>query len=292
VYVVWREGDRDKTDITMRKSTDFGATFESTINLSNNSALSSSDPDIATLSKTGQLAVVWSEGVNASGTANVDDDDAEDTSEIRYLASSNSGETFTRSGNVSSNPASSSAVQLQIALSQDGSAYVAWSNGMEDKREILLSKLEANSSNKFSESVSLSKNIPDSSSLDPKIDIAENGELNVVWNNEKISGAASTAAIDRIKEQNITAVDSTITNLQPTIAFKKIATGTNGTYTTALLALSPTSTPTTSTTSAITTGTTPTPTPTQIQTQADTDTEDTSPESDDNGESNDDDVEQ
>jgi hypothetical protein len=92
VYVVWREGDRDKTDIMMRKSTDFGATFGSTINLSNNSALSSSDPDIATLSKTGQLAVVWSEGVNASGTANVDDDDAEDTSEIRYLASSNSGE--------------------------------------------------------------------------------------------------------------------------------------------------------------------------------------------------------
>jgi hypothetical protein len=91
------------------------------------------------------------------------------------LASSNSGETFSRSGKVSSNPASSSAVQPQIALSQDGSAYVAWSNGMEDKRDILLSKLEANS-NKFSEVVSLSKNIPDSSSsLDPKIDIAENG---------------------------------------------------------------------------------------------------------------------
>jgi len=39
--------------------------------------------------------------------------------------------------------------------------------------------LEANS-NKFSEAVSLSKNIPDSSSLDPKIDIVENGEVNVV----------------------------------------------------------------------------------------------------------------
>jgi hypothetical protein len=155
---------------------------------------------------------------------------------------------------------------------------------MEDKREIDTFIKIGSNSNKFSESVSLSKNIPDSSSLDPKIDIAENGELNVVWNNEKISGAASTAAIDRIKEQNITAADSTITNLQPTIAFKKIATGTNGTYTTALLAVSPTPTPTTSTT--------PTPTPTQIQTQADTDTEDTSPESDDNGESNDDDVEQ
>lgn len=278
----------------MRKSTDFGATFGSTINLSNNSALSSSDPDIATLSKTGQLAVVWSEGVNASGTANVDDDDAEDTSEIRYLASSNSGETFSRSGKSSSNPASYSAVQPQIVLSQDGSAYVAWSNVMEDKREIDTFIKIGSNSNKFSESVSLSKNIPDSSSLDPKIDIAENGELNVVWNNEKISGAASTAAIDRIKEQNITAADSTITNLQPTIAFKKIATGTNGTYTTALLAVSPTPTPTptTSTTPAITTSTTPTSTPTQIQTQADTDTEDTSPESDDNGESNDDDVEQ
>lgn len=108
--------------------------------------------------------------------------------------------------------------------------------------------------------------------------------MNVVWNNEKISSAASTAAIDRIKEQNITAADSTITNLQPTIAFKKMATGTNGTYTTALLAVSPTPTPTPTTST--------TPTPTQIQTQADTDTEDTSPESDDNGESNDEDVEQ
>jgi hypothetical protein len=48
-------------------------------------------------------------------------------------------------------------------------------------------------------------------------------EVNVVWNNEKISGAASNAAIDRIKEQNITAADSTIINLQPTtIAFKKL----------------------------------------------------------------------
>lgn len=145
----------------------------------------------------------------------------------------------------------------------------------------------------FKDKINLGNNFDtDSLSFNPQIDIAENGELNVVWNNEKISGAASTAAIDRIKEQNITAADSTITNLQPTIAFKKIATGTNGTYTTALLAVSPTPTPTTSTTPAITTSTTPTPTPTQIQTQADTDTEDTSPESDDNGESNDDDVEQ
>jgi hypothetical protein len=58
MYVVWRKGDRDKTYIMMRKGTDFEATFGSTINLSNNSALSSSDPDIATLPKTGQLAVV------------------------------------------------------------------------------------------------------------------------------------------------------------------------------------------------------------------------------------------
>ena len=42
---VLHEGDRDKTDIVMRKSTYFGATFGSTINLSNNSASSNGMED-------------------------------------------------------------------------------------------------------------------------------------------------------------------------------------------------------------------------------------------------------
>jgi hypothetical protein len=198
VYVVWREGDRGKTDIYTRKSTDYGATFGPPIDLSNSSSESSSDPAVA-ISRSGEVAVAWSEtnsSSSSSGTSKDNNTGTEDgNSNIIYRASSDSGVSFDTPINLSNNnpPLSLiSSVQPDITMSPDGDPLVVWSSGDEDDRKIFYSKGSIDkkgiAEDSFSSPISLNDNISDSSSFAPRVAVSENGDVNVVWKDDGNSG--------------------------------------------------------------------------------------------------------
>jgi hypothetical protein len=202
VYVVWREGDRGKTDIFIRKSDDNGATFGPPINVSNNSADSSSNPAVA-VSKGGEVAVAWSEtntsATSSSGNNSTAIDDG--SSNIFYRASSDSGTSFDMPINLSNNPPSSlvSSVQPDIAISPAGDPVVVWSSGNEDDRKIFHAKGTADKKgidpDSFGPPVSLNNNISDSSSFAPRIAVSESGEVNVVWKDNGRSGRSDVFSV-------------------------------------------------------------------------------------------------
>jgi hypothetical protein len=201
VYVVWREGDRGKTDIYIRKSSDNGETFGPPTDLSNSSAESSSDPTVA-LSRGGDVAVAWSE-TNTSTTSSSNNYTATEdgNSNIIYRASSDSGASFDTPINLSNNPPSSliSSVQPEIALSPNGDPLVVWSSGDEDDRKIFYTKGSIDKKgidpDSFSSPVSLNNNVSDSSSFTPSMAVSESGEVNVVWKDNGKSGRSDVLSV-------------------------------------------------------------------------------------------------
>jgi hypothetical protein len=194
VYVVWREGDRAKTDIYIRKSTDYGATFSPSIDLSNSSAESSSDPAVA-VSRSGDVAVAWSETNSGSEMSKDNNTGTEDgISNIIYRASSDSGVSFDTPINLSNNPplSSISSVQPDITISPDGNPLVVWSSGDEEDRKIFYSKgiidKKGIGKDSFSSPIILNDNISDSSSFAPSIAVSEDDDVNVVWKDRGNSG--------------------------------------------------------------------------------------------------------
>ena len=101
VYVVWNDETSDNNEILFRMSTDGGATFGSTTNLSTNSGNSRST-EIAV--SEGNVHVVWSDSIGVNN-------------EILYRVSSDGGATFSSATNLSNN---SSFSQLPaIAVSEN-----------------------------------------------------------------------------------------------------------------------------------------------------------------------------
>lgn len=198
VYVVWREGDRGKTDIFIRKSNNNGESFGPPVDLSNSSAESSSDPTVA-LSGNGEVAVAWSETNSTSGGG--DNDTEAGSSNIIYRASSDSGSSFDTPVNLSNNPPSAliSSVQPEIAMSPQGDPYVVWSSGNEDDRKIFYTKGSIDKKginpDSFNPPISLNNNVTDSSSFTPNIAVSESGEVNVVWKDNGKSGKSDVFSV-------------------------------------------------------------------------------------------------
>jgi hypothetical protein len=118
VYVVWVDGTIGNNDILYRRSTDGGATFGSTINLSNNVGFSWI-PKIAASGN--NVYVVW-------------EDDTTGNNEILYKKSTDGGATFGTTVNLSNNAANSG----QSAIAAAGNnVYVIWSDGTGGQADIL-----------------------------------------------------------------------------------------------------------------------------------------------------------
>jgi hypothetical protein len=206
VYVVWREGDRGKTDVFIRKSNDNGESFGPPIDLSNSTTGSSSDPTVA-LSTSGEVAVAWSETNNTADGSNNDTASEASVSNIVYRASSDSGTSFDKPINLSNNPQASliSSVQPEIAMSPDGDPLVVWSSGDEDDRKVFYTNGSIDDKginpDSFSSPVSLNNNVSDSSSFAPRIAISNKGEVNVVWKDNGKSGRSDVFSVQSTDDQ-------------------------------------------------------------------------------------------
>jgi hypothetical protein len=121
VYVVWRDDTPGSPDIFLRKSTNGGSTFATSLNVSNNSG-GSTDPQVVANSNT--VYVAWRD--TTPGNA-----------EALFKRSTDGGATFEAVKNLS-NTASNSDDQA-LAVSTSGRVYSAWSDtSFGNNREILL----------------------------------------------------------------------------------------------------------------------------------------------------------
>jgi hypothetical protein len=117
IHLVWSDRTADGSDIMYRKSTDGGATFGSTINLSNNLG-NSINAAIAISSN--DVYIVWSD--NTLGN-----------NEIFYTKSTNGGATFGNIINLSNSPGSSNSPS--IAVSGDD-VHVVWGEFVLSPRDV------------------------------------------------------------------------------------------------------------------------------------------------------------
>jgi hypothetical protein len=159
VYVVWFDYAAGIADILFTRSTDGGATFSSTINLSNNAGRSEY-PQIAVSGN--NVYVVWF-------------DYATGLTDIYFKRSTDGGATFSGSSNLSNNIGG--AYSPQIAVSGNN-VYVVWFDLTTENEEILFTR-STNSGATFSNTpINLSNNI--GGSYSPQIAVSENN-VYVVW---------------------------------------------------------------------------------------------------------------
>jgi hypothetical protein len=155
VYVVWQDRTPGNDDIFFRRSTDDGATFSASVNLSNNAGFSNS-PQIAVSGI--NVYVAWYDFT----PGNFD---------IFYRRSADAGSIFSASVNLSNNPEDSYVPQLAVSGSN---VYVVW-RGVD-----VFLKISINSGTTFGSTMNVSSNT--GTSTLPQIAIA--GNLHLVWQDE------------------------------------------------------------------------------------------------------------
>jgi transcription elongation GreA/GreB family factor len=158
VYVAWDGGMPGNIEIFYRRSTDGGASFGSTVNLSNNAGLSF-EPSIAVSGN--NVYVVWLD--NAPGN-----------NEIFYRRSTDGGASFGSTVNLS-NDASNSVGQA-IAVSGNN-VYIVWSDSAPGNDEIFYRR-STDGGASFGSTVNLSNNAGDSTT--PALAVSGNN-VYVVW---------------------------------------------------------------------------------------------------------------
>jgi hypothetical protein len=120
VYVVWVDYTTGSGDIYFKRSTNNGASFGSTINLSRGrgfSFLSSRDPDMA--AQGSRVSVVWAVYPSRTGTG---------PGEIIFGESTNNGNSFGSHIVVSKTPRTDSKEPQVDYTPGDGDRYVAWND--------------------------------------------------------------------------------------------------------------------------------------------------------------------
>ncbi len=165
IYVVWVDNTAAGHNNTFfKKSTDGGATFGSTINLSNDNGQSS---DLRLFSSANNVYVVWSD--NTTGN-----------DDIYFKKSTDGGATFGGTINLSNNPGLSKDPQIAAF---GNNVYVVWSDNTPTKfdkthnRQIFFKK-STDGGATFGGTINLSNN--HGFSLYPKIDVS-GGNINIVW---------------------------------------------------------------------------------------------------------------
>jgi len=148
VYVVWRDNKPGNYDIFFRASHDFGATFGTVVNLSNDPGLSSE----ATVSAIGSYVyVTWR-------------DDTTGNNQIYFTSSSDNGTNFGLPRNLSLDTGSSGSNTTGPQMAVFGSKlYIVWPDNTPGSYEVYLSA-SADNGTTFSLPVNLSNNPGDSGS--------------------------------------------------------------------------------------------------------------------------------
>lgn len=161
MYVIWVSGDEDDTDVYLKISSDKGLSFDKTIDLSNNPASLSYEPQITTMGE--NVYVVWEDDEGNSGNT-----------DIFFVRSTDGGKSFSSKINLSNDPSGSGSPQLLVAGQK---IYVAWSGTTPDNTDIIFSQ-SVNNGDYFTEPKNLSQD--QEISFDPHL--SANGTLlSVAW---------------------------------------------------------------------------------------------------------------
>ena len=168
VFVIWLQGDEDNTDLFLKISQDGGTTFGDNINLSNNPASLSYNPQIVAIGE--NLYIVWE-----------DDDGNSGNSDVFFIKSSDGGKSFTTKKNLSNDPSGSGNPQLSVS---GNNVYVAWAGTSPDNTDIMVTQ-SSNSGDSFT--------TPTNVSNDPEISFNPvffvNGtHVNVEWKGQDDTG--------------------------------------------------------------------------------------------------------
>jgi hypothetical protein len=171
VYVVWTDDETGNTDIYFKKSSDYGNSFNQTINLSRTNG-SSHSPQLAVSDN--HVYVVWT-------------DDTRGNNDIELKASHDYGNSFNRTKHVSRTNASSLSPQLAVS---DNHVYVVWTeintqgtwHFNEDSRKIGNSDLDLKASHDYGNSFNRTKPVSrtNASSILPQLAVSGN-HVYVVW---------------------------------------------------------------------------------------------------------------
>ena len=160
VYVVWTDNTRGNNDIDFKVSHDYGNNFSRTKPVSRNNG-SSVLPQLAATGN--NVYVVWT-------------DDTTGNADINFRKSSDYGNNFNRTTNLSRNNVSSVSPQLAAT---GNNVYVVWTNDTTGNADINFRK-SSDYGNKFAGDKNLSENIT-SSSFDPKIAALDREKIHITW---------------------------------------------------------------------------------------------------------------
>jgi DNA-binding beta-propeller fold protein YncE len=162
VFVTWPDNQTNGNwEVFFTRSTDAGATFESTHNLSNNSGSLGPPRMVASGS---DVYVSWRDN---SFSASFD---------VLFIKSSDGGATFSNITNLSKSPGTSD--DPEIASSGDGNVFVVWENTGPGNFDIFLAK-SRDRGQTFDNSTNMSIDRP--YSLFSKIAVGYNNTINLVW---------------------------------------------------------------------------------------------------------------
>jgi hypothetical protein len=162
IYVVWRDNSSGNDDIYFSSSVDNGTTFNGVENLSNNDGRSD-EPQIASVGV--NVYVVWRD--NSSGK-----------DQIYFKRSSDTGNSFNSTENLSNTNGSSTDPQITATANN---AYIVWSDTTTGNGDIYF-KSSTDNGTSFSFPKNLSTNL-DGQALFPQIEAIGNN-IYVVWQDE------------------------------------------------------------------------------------------------------------
>jgi hypothetical protein len=210
VYLVWEDTtDTGSGQVMFAKSSDSGATFTVSKNLSNNTG-DSTNPNVAISGN--NVYVVW-------------EDDTAGGSEIILVRSTNNGVNFAPSRNISNSPGESFDPRISIS---DRDVYVVWvdySLGNSTKSDVMLIR-STNGGANFASAENLS-NSPGESS-DPRIALSENN-VYVVWEDTGSKTGNSEVKIVRSADSGVTFTSAENLSNNDGISFdpRVVASGSN-----------------------------------------------------------------
>jgi len=170
VYIVWNESTEDKTDIFFSKSTDFGKTFGSTVNLSNSKTNSLISRDTQMVVNGNNVYIVWYD-------SSPEDSPTEEYG-VYFIRSIDEGNSFSQPINLSDGKNNVAYAQI---VADDQKISVIWNEVGDENLEIFL-RQSNNGGEIFGSMINLSKEPSDSvlSPLGPQVAIS-NYMIYSIW---------------------------------------------------------------------------------------------------------------
>ena len=165
VYAVWSQGDFDSnlTDIFFKKSTDGGASFGDTLNLSNSFNIHSTLPSLTLLKE--NVYTAWTEGPLNDG-------------EVYYRRSTDGGASFGETVNLSNDTGDSVRPELRVSAPN---LFIVWQN-QAVKGDDIFFKRSTDGGASFGDTINISNN--KGNSMEPEFSVTNASNVFIVWQNQ------------------------------------------------------------------------------------------------------------